>query len=138
MSILNTPTVNPFTVNPSNAGTAIPVITVAPNTGQSGQYLYSNGSSTMWSDANTIATITTGTTNATLQVNGDANFDGDVKIQGKSIARTLEKIEEKLAILHPNEKLEEKWEQLRDLRNQYIKLEEEIKEKEKIWGILKR
>jgi hypothetical protein len=134
MSILNTPSVNPFTVNHSNIGTAVPVITVAPNTGQSGQYLYSNGSSTMWSDANTITTSTT----ATLQVNGDANFDGDVKIQGKSIAKTLDKIEEKLAILHPNEELEKKWEDLRELRNQYIKLEEEIKEKEKIWGILKR
>lgn len=135
MSILNTPNVNPFMLNPSNTGNAVPVITVAPNTGQSGQYLYSNGSNPIWSDINTISTTNT---NSTLHVQGDANFEGDVKIQGKSIAKTLDKIEEKLAILHPNEELEKKWEQLRDLRNQYIKLEEEIKEKEKIWGILKR
>jgi len=135
MSILNTPSVNPFTVNHSNIGTAVPVITVAPNTGQSGQYLYSNGSNPIWSDINTISTTNT---NSTLHVQGDANFEGDVKIQGKSIAKTLDKIEEKLAILHPNEELEKKWEDLRELRNQYIKLEEEIKEKEKIWGILKR
>jgi len=127
MSILNTAF--------NNSNTAIPVITVAPNTGQSGQYLYSNGSNPMWSDINTI---TTSNTNSTLHVQGDANFEGDVKLKGKSIIKSIEMIEEKLAILHPNEKLEEKWEQLRELRNQYIKLEEEIKEKEKIWSILQK
>ena len=130
MSILNTVF--------NNNNTAVPVITVAPNTGQLGQYLYSNGSNPMWGDINTINTISTTNTNSTLHVQGDANFEGDVKIQGKSIAKTLDKIEEKLAILHPNEELEKKWEQLRELRNQYIKLEEEIKEKEKIWSILQK
>ena len=127
MSILN----NVF----NNDNTAVPVITVAPNTGQSGQYLYSNGSNPNWGGVNTISTTDT---NSTLLVKGDANFEGDVKLKGKSIIKSIEMIEEKLAILHPNEKLEEKWEQLRELRNQYIKLEEEIKEKEKIWSILQK
>lgn len=74
----------------------------------------------------------------TLQVKGDAEFEGDVKIKGKSLADTLEKIEEKLAIFKPNEKLEEKWEELRELRNRYIELEKEIIEKEKMWDILKK
>lgn len=73
-----------------------------------------------------------------LQVKGDAEFDGDVKIKGKSLVDTLEKIEEKLAIFKPNEKLEEKWEELRELRNRYIELEKEIIEKEKMWDILKK
>lgn len=73
-----------------------------------------------------------------LQVKGDAEFEGDIKIKGKSLADTLEKIEEKLAILKPNEKLEEKWQELRDLRNRYIELEKEIIEKEKMWDILKK
>ena len=76
--------------------------------------------------------------NAGLEVRGDANFEGDVKIKGKSIVDSLEKIEEKLAILRPNEKLEEKWEKLRELRNQYIELEKDIIEKEKIWETLKK
>jgi len=75
---------------------------------------------------------------ATLHVKGDANFEGDVKIKGKSIANSLEKIEEKLAILHPNQELEDKWEKLRDLRKAYMELEAEIKEKEKIWNILQK
>jgi hypothetical protein len=73
-----------------------------------------------------------------LDVKGDANFDGDLIIKGKSLAQTLEKIEDKLAILRPNEALEEKWEQLRELRRQYMELEKDIIEKEKIWDILKK
>jgi hypothetical protein len=75
---------------------------------------------------------------AKLHVKGDAEFEGDVKIKGKSINEMFEKIEERLAILHPNEKLEEKWEELRELRNRYIELEKEIIEKEKMWDILKK
>jgi hypothetical protein len=74
----------------------------------------------------------------TLQVKGDANFEGDVKIQGKSLVETLDRIEERLAILKPNEELEKKWEKLRDLRKEYMELEAELKEKEKIWDILKK
>jgi hypothetical protein len=73
-----------------------------------------------------------------LDVKGDANFEGDIKIKGKSLVDALEKIEEKLAIFKPNEKLEEKWEELRELRNRYIELEKEIIEKEKMWDILKK
>lgn len=73
-----------------------------------------------------------------LQVKGDANFEGDVKIKGKSIADSIERIEERLAILRPNEELEEKWENLRGLRKAYMELEAEIKEKEAMWGILKK
>lgn len=90
-------------------------------------------------DTITIADYANGWTgNHALEVKGDANFEGDVKIKGKSIVESLEKIEEKLAILHPNEELEEKWEQLRSLRKMYMELEAEIKEKEQIWGILKK
>lgn len=76
--------------------------------------------------------------NNSLHVNGDANFEGDVKIKGKSLVESLEKIEEKLAILRPNEQLEKKWDQLRELRKQYMELEKEIIEKEKMWDILKK
>ena len=75
---------------------------------------------------------------STLEVKGDANFEGDIKIKGKSLVDSLEKIEEKLAILRPNEQLEEKWEELRNLRKQYMELEKEIVEKEKMWDILKK
>jgi hypothetical protein len=79
-----------------------------------------------------------------LDVKGSAKFQtdveivGDLKIQGKSIAESLDAIERRLAILHPNEELEEKWDQLRGLRQMYMELEAEIKEKEAMWSILKK
>ena len=73
-----------------------------------------------------------------LQVKGDAEFDGDIKLKGKSLDKTLTRIEERLAILYPNERLEKKWEKLRELRKQYMELEADIIEKEKIVEILKR
>lgn len=95
----------------------------------------SNGSSVNWSDTYTVNTDIKG---ASLQVKGNAEFEGDVTIQGKSIRDSLERIEERLAILRPNEELEEKWENLRGLRKMYMELEAEIIEKEKMWGILKK
>ena len=74
----------------------------------------------------------------TLDVKGDAHFEGDIVIKGKSLNESLERIEERLAILRPNEELEERWENLRGLRKAYMELEAEIIEKEKIWDILKK
>lgn len=73
-----------------------------------------------------------------LHVRGDAEFEGDIKLKGKSLSETLDKIEERLAILHPNEKLEEKWEELKKLGDMYRALEKDIIEKEKIWNTLKK
>ena len=112
-------------------------ITYQPITG-SGGYTYSianTASNTSW------VTIADGSANLkpnTLQVKGDAEFEGDLKLQGKSLKESLDAIEARLAILRPNEELEEKWEQLRGLRKLYMELEAEIIEKEKMWSILKK
>jgi hypothetical protein len=103
------------------------IYSIGPNT-VSGGYIYTtDGTGGDWRNSQN-----------TLQVQGDANFEGDIKIKGKSLNESLEKIEEKLAILYPNEELEEKWDKLRDLRKQYIALEKEIMDKEKVWDILKK
>ncbi len=93
---------------------------------------------------NNVAWATTSIDGATnlkpnsLEVMGDANFQGDLKLQGKSLKDSLDRIEARLAILRPNEELEEKWDQLRGLRQMYMELEQEIIEKEKMWSILKK
>ena len=84
---------------------------------------------------------TAGTTNiqSTLRVNGDADFDGDVVVKGRSITQTLEKIEERLAILPPpNLELERDWSELAKLRQQYMELERELLEKQQVFDILKK
>lgn len=105
-----------------------PNITISNTTGGYGQILTTGSNGLNWSDI----------PNPGLKVNGNAEFDGDVKIKGKSITEMFDKIEERLAILHPNEKLEEKWEELKELGKRYKELEKEIIEKEKMWDILKR
>jgi hypothetical protein len=105
------------------------------NSGSSGQFLYSNSTSPTWSDTISISNIQP---SSVLQIKGDAEFEGEIKLKGKSLSDTLSKLEERLAILHPNEKLEEKWEKLSELRKEYMELEADIIEKEKIWSILKK
>ena len=99
-----------------------------------GQVLTSNGTSGQW------ATLTADPNlkGASIQVKGDAEFEGEVTIKGKKLSDMFEKIEERLAILHPNPKLEDKWDELKELGKRYKELEAEIIEKEKIWAILKK
>lgn len=100
--------------------------------GSAGQVLTSNGTNTSW------VTADPSLKGATLSVKGDADFEGEVSIKGKNIAEMFEKIEERLAILHPNPKLEDKWDELKELGKRYKELEQEIIEKEKVWAILKK
>ena len=97
-----------------------------------GQVLTSTGTSTGW------ITSDPSLKGSTLKVNGDADFDGEVTIKGKNIADMFSKIEERLAILHPNPELEDRWDELKELSKRYKELEQEIIEKEKVWAILKK
>lgn len=97
------------------------------NLGNPGQTITWNGPNPQWATTPT----------SPLKVNGDAEIDGDIKIKGKSLSEAIENIEKRLAILHPNEKLEEKWEELKALGERYRELEKDILEKEEIWKILK-
>ena len=92
------------------------------------------GSSWNWGNITTDPNLQ----GTSIQIKGDAEFDGEVTIKGKNIADMFAKIEERLAILHPNEKLEDKWDELKELGKRYKELEAEIIEKEKMWNILKK
>jgi hypothetical protein len=101
--------------------------------GSSGQLLTSSGiNGTSW------VTQDASLKGSTLKVNGDAEFDGEITIKGKSLTDMFEKIEERLAILHPNIELEDKWDELKELGKKYRDLEREIIEKEKVWAILQK
>jgi hypothetical protein len=63
--------------------------------------------------------------------------ESDLKIGDRSLKDFMDRVEDRLAILHPNEALEDKWEELKNLRRQYEALEKDILEKEKIMKILK-
>jgi len=61
----------------------------------------------------------------------------DIKVDGKSLKQFMDNMEERLAILHPNPALEDRWEQLKELRRQYVEMEKDLLEKEKLMKILK-
>ena len=61
-------------------------------TGSTGNYNYTTNGTGSW---NTIS-------NPGLTCSGDANFEGDVKIKGISIAKALDDINKRLAILVPD------------------------------------
>jgi len=95
------------------------------------------GTSYTFTDTSTAVGITK--IQSTLKVNGDAAFDGDIVIKGRSITKTLEKIEERLAILPPpNLELERDWSELAELRQQYVELERKLLEKQRVFDILKK
>ena len=102
-----------------------------PNNTSNGIYWGLNGTS------NVISTDPSLKGNS-LSVKGNADFEGDVTIKGKNLSEMLEKIDERLAILHPNPELEDRWKELQSLREAYVELEREIIEKERVWAILKK
>ena len=78
------------------------------------------------------------TSSGQLYVRGNATFEGDITLQGINLSDRLDKIEERLGILHPNKELEDRWAELKELGMRYKELEKEILDKEKVWKILKK
>ena len=109
-------------------------VTAGGTVGMSTTGLLSNGPYTVsstWSNISTTGTYPSGT----LRLTGD---DADIDINGVSLTETLRAIQDRLAILRPNAELESRWQELRDLREQYQRLEAEIREKEQAWSLLQR
>ena len=100
-----------------------------------GGYISGTGASaTSWTQSAYYPT----TSNVHIDADGLTMKEGaDIKIGGKSLTDAIEKIEERLGILNPNPELEDRWEQLKALRQQYIDLEKDLLEKEKLMKILK-
>ena len=94
-----------------------------------GSYTYANTGSP-W------ITVTDGT--STLSVSGDADIGGDVRVKGRSLAEFMESVEQRLNMLRPDPRLEQEWDQLRELGEQYRALEQQLLEKERMWQTLKR
>jgi hypothetical protein len=88
--------------------------------GSGGSYLYNGMNGTTWS---TAPSVTSSSNPSSLSVKGDADFEGDVKIKGVSIAKTLEDIQGRLAILVPDPAKLEHFEALKKAYNHYKMLE---------------
>jgi len=132
-------TVDLSTIDLSSSITmASPVFTIssAPTItiGNSG----ANISNNMWTTNTT--TGWNGTSAADLNQSGKLSLQGtnaDIDINGKSLMKTLEALEDRLNMMVPNPELEKEWDDLRRLGNRYRKLEAKCKEKAEMWNKLK-
>lgn len=125
-----------------------PLISVPPTSVNTGLYGITSGgggasANSVWTNTTLSSGYTiTPPTQQTMSVKGDATFEGDIKIKGKSLTDTLDRIEQRLGILHPDEELEEIWTELKELGDRYRELikniPEEITEKKSMWDILKK
>ena len=70
-----------------------------------------------------------------MRISGD---DADIEINGISLKQTLEDIQQRMAILQPNPELEKEFKELREIRQQYIKLERNLLEKKEMWETLNK
>jgi hypothetical protein len=100
------------------------------------------GSISPWNYSTTGGYASTGYSNTvfatSIKVEGNADFDQDVKIKGVSVSERLDAIEARLAILRPDPELADKWEKLKILGDEYRRVEKEIIEGEQVWNILNR
>lgn len=127
------------------AGTALPVFDFSNDTitfdysSMADSITIPNGGYTLTANTSIDYTSTYGyDTSVNITGNGITMKEGcDIKVGNRSLTDAIDKIEERLGILHPNPELEDRWEQLKDLRKQYQELEKELLEKEKMWKILK-
>jgi hypothetical protein len=93
----------------------------------------------MWTTNSTAvdwSTLTVGsvTPSATLTLKGD---NADIDINGKSLMKTLEALEDRLNWLQPNPDMEAEWDELRELGERYRELEKKCREKGDMWAKLK-
>jgi hypothetical protein len=131
-------------------GTAVTGVTTVTGGGSGATLTTTSGGSLMWGNPNhtvtatpyTISNATTGWTNynqpSIMKVECDAEFKGEVTIRGVKLDERLNAIEERLGILRPNNDLEGRWEKLKELGEEYRRLEKEILEGEDIWATLKK
>jgi|688.fasta_scaffold11923_13 hypothetical protein len=84
------------------------------------------------------AIYTTGAIPGGWNNSGKVKIDAeDIEVNGKSLMKCLDRIEQQLGILDTDDTLENEWQELRTLGEQYRALQQKIKDKQKTFDILK-
>jgi hypothetical protein len=80
------------------------------------------------------ATYNPTVTSGKINLSGE---DADIEINGVSLWKTMQEIANRLNIMQTNPELEVEWKELRELGEQYRKLEQHILDKQATWDKLK-
>jgi hypothetical protein len=103
-----------------------------------GMPLHTGTYTTAQLNGNYSLTASSVTPSVNLNKNGiELEENCDIKFGNTSLKTFMQTIEQRLAILQPNPRLEKDWEELKTLGDQYRELEKQINEKMKTWDILK-
>jgi hypothetical protein len=74
---------------------------------------------------------------SSLQVSGDAEFLGNIKIKGRNLTDWLETVDSRLGLLHIDAELETEFDELRALGDAYREAERRFNEQKRVYEILK-
>jgi hypothetical protein len=96
------------------------------------------GGGTGYSVNNTWSNPNPNPNSGKVVIAGDCEFKGNISWQDRDLREWLSSIETRLGMLQPNPKLEADWDELADIRRQYVELEQKLLEKQKVFDILKK
>ena len=130
-----------LTAAQSAVGTQIGHIGLNPNV-YTTTHPYQNLTTTTGTSINTGILGSSATDyNMKVEQSGQIDIKGekaDIRINGKSMNRWMEQVEQRLNILTVNPELEKEWDDLRRLGERYRKLEKKCQEKARMWEALKK
>lgn len=84
---------------------------------------YAIGTTSGFNGTYTISNVGIDYSTPGLKVSGDADFEGDITIKGRSLTDMLDAINDRLAILHPDPAKLEKYRALKEAYEHYKMLE---------------
>lgn len=119
IDITNSSLGNLFYTTGVSGGSASNISTVA----SSSAYTFTTGSTANNFSYSSNLGVATTSPNSGLHVNGDAEFEGDIKVKGTSLTARLEAIEKRLSILVPDPDKLEHFEALKKAYEHYKTLE---------------
>jgi hypothetical protein len=100
-----------------------------------GAYGYGAGfCNTTYTTSGTGSPLFTQNPSTRISLSGE---DADVEVNGWSLVDAVKRIEQRLGLFQPNPELEADWAELRELAEQYRKLEQHIRDKQATWDRIK-
>lgn len=106
------------------------ITTISPTPGPT----FTVGDSTSWNWSADTITLGDAQPSGTISLRGE---NADIEINGESLMTMIRGIQDRLNILTPDRELEQEWQELKDLREQYEAKLAECREKSTAWKALK-
>ena len=103
-----------------------------------GHTLTVDSTTSLGAASQTYATLSPGVAGVMLGAHPIDPPSSEFRTEIKLIMSMIQGIQTRLNILQPAPELEQEWQQLRELGDQYRKLEAEFKEKQRMWTMLKK